>query len=126
MSNSYERVFYVCFRRCDQWRWWQILTGKKRQHIFLITSCNKQSCIIIEPSEGGTGLYYIDTTADEVAKEYRDGGADVVRYVAKQKDMERPSNKILRSCVSVVKDFLGIYEFWILTPDQLYKKITKE
>ena len=63
---KYKRDFFVCFRRANKDYWWQIFTGKKRSHIFLITPCEKNSCVMIDPSEGGTAIYAYPHSAERV------------------------------------------------------------
>jgi hypothetical protein len=76
-------------------------------------------------SEGGIGLYYIDRSEHDVVSEYYKGGVEVLRFKTREDEMKRPNCKIMRTCVDIAKDFLGINNFWVFTPDQLYKEIVR-
>ena len=120
---KYKRDFYVCFREAKGNYWWKIFTGKKRSHIFLITPCNNESCCIIESTSGGTSIHTVDASAFEMAEEARDKGCDVIHYTVEKNDMDKPYFKLFRNCVTTAKDFLGIREFFIITPGQLFNEL---
>lgn len=122
---QYERKFYVGFSSIAVKRWWQLFTGKKRQHIYLVTPCNSETCVIIDFSEGGTGIFYNEKPACDVVKECISDGDEVLEYVATKENMKKANLKIIRSCVAVAKDFLGINNPFILTPNQLYNYIKR-
>ena len=121
---AYKRDYYVCFRRAKKIFWWQLFTGFKRSHIFLITACNENSCVMIETSEGGTGIYAYDKPALDVAESCKKNGCEVLCYRALEKNMNRPYPKFFRTCVTTTKDFLGIRKWWVVTPNQLYRELS--
>lgn len=122
---GYFRKFYVGFTAIKEKRWWQVFTGGKRQHIYLITPCTNKSCVIIDFSEGGTAIYYSEHSAKYVAEDCISDGDEVLEYVATKENMKKANLKIIRSCVAVAKDFLGIDNPFILTPNQLYNHIKR-
>jgi hypothetical protein len=122
---EYKRDFYVCFREAKGNYWWKIFTGKKRSHIFLITACEINSCVKIECSNGGMGVYAYSRSADDMARHELSDGCEVIQYLVEEKDMVTPYPKLLRNCVSVAKDLLGIRAWWIITPDQLFKELLR-
>jgi len=123
VAMKYKRDFYVCFREAKGNYWWKIFTGKKRSHIFLITPCSNGSCAIIETSSGGTVIHTIDVPALDMANEAFKKGCDVLKYSVEKEDMDKPYFKLFRTCVTSAKDFLGIREFFIITPGQLFNEL---
>ena len=122
---KYKRDFFVCFRRSRKDHWWQIFTGKKRSHIFLITPCEKNSCVMIDPSEGGLGIYAYPHSAIDVAKNSIGNGCEVVQYRVEEEDMTGAYPKLFRTCVTIAKDLLGIRKWWIVTPGQLFNELRR-
>lgn len=120
---EYRREFFVCFRNAMKDAWWQLFTGKKRSHIFLITPCEDNSCVMIDPSEGGTGIYSFPLSAKSMAVHVEMNGCEVVPYIVEHKDMTRSYPKLFRTCVTQAKDFLGIRKWWIWTPGQLFNEL---
>lgn len=123
-DEKYRRVFFVCFRRTNRWRWWHLFAGNKRQHIFLITSCINNNCVMIDMSEGGCGIYAFDEPAETIARNVVERGEEVIRYLVEEESMQAPRIKFFRTCVGMAKDFLGINKWWIITPQQLYKELS--
>ena len=117
---AYKKTIYLCFRRVEAFRWWQIFTGKKRQHIFIIFSCNKNNSVIIDVVEGGIALYHHNESARKVANTAKKNGSDVIKCISRGEGFDRQKLKIMRTCVSIAKDILGIRCWWIQTPEQLY------
>jgi len=117
---EYKRDFYVCFREARGNYWWKIFTGKKRSHIFLITPCETNSCVIIEMTSGGAGVHAFAVPAATMAREAIEKGCDVVHRSVDNPKMTNAYPKFFRTCVTLAKDFLGIRKFWIVTPGQLF------
>lgn len=115
---KYRRIFYVCFRKSRRWRWWHIFTGSDLQHVFLITSCKYNNCVMIDSAVGGTGIWTFSRPAKQVAKQWLH-----VRYLVTDRGMDEPLIIFGRTCVDIVKDFLGIKKWWIITPEQLYREV---
>lgn len=80
---------------------------------------------MIEMTEGGAGIYAFDEPADRIAVNVMNRGEDAIKYIVEEKDMTRPRFKMFRTCVGMAKDFLGIDNPFIITPNQLYNHITR-
>ena len=120
----YEREYYAIFTKPDKFRWWQLFTGSMA-HVILITPCEQDSCMMISPSEGGVEVNYYNRSAIALTTEAFKNGADIAWKIVKEYDLNKPRVKFFRTCVGIAKDFLGINKWWIITPAQLYKELTK-
>lgn len=123
--SDYQRTFIIVFKRAEKKRWWMNFIDERFAHCFLITQLSGQGSIVIDPSEGGMGLYQCSRDAREMAFEAVQKGFTVASYTACGSDMRKPRVKFFRTCVGICKDFLGIRKWWIITPKQLYREIAR-
>ena len=121
----YKRDYYIVFTQAQNKRWWQIFTGNL-SHVILITPCDDKSCMMISPSEGGMEVNYYKKSALMIALEAVGKGSTMSHKIVREYDMKLPRFKFFRTCVGIVKDFLGINKWWIITPGQLYNELHKE
>ena len=121
----YTREYYVIFTKPDKFRWWNIFTGSSLAHVMLITSCGKNVCMMISPSEGGIEVNHYNKAALAITEEALKNGASIAWKTVKEYDLTKPRVKFFRTCVGIAKDFLGINKWWIITPGQLYRELTK-
>jgi hypothetical protein len=121
----YQRSFYIIFTKLDQWRWWNVFTGKQKAHVILITPCDSKSSMMISPSEGGIEVNYYKESAGNLACDASCKGSAIVHRYVHEYEMIVPRVKFFRTCVGIAKDFLGVNKWWIITPGQLYKELTR-
>ena len=124
-SPKYQRTFVVVFRPAEERRWWANFIDKKYGHCFLATYIDDKQCVVIDPSEGGIGFYVHQVPLIRKIWEYRKNGWETIIYTVVGEDMVRPRMKFFRTCVGICKDFLGVDAWWIITPKQLYKEVSK-
>lgn len=120
MSEKYARIYYVCFRPAKRVAWWRLFTD---EHIFLITACTKDSCVIIEPSNGGLGIWGHNIPARELAIKIAPDCNTIIKTLVTEREMVRPQLKLGRSCVDIAKELLGVDKWWIFTPQQLKEEL---
>lgn len=112
----YRRAYYVCFRKADNRGWWSWISD---EHIYLITACTKQSCVMIDPSRGGLGVWGYDMPARELVGHHVKMCNDIYRVLVTEHEVTREQWKLGRSCVDIAKELLGIDKWWVVTPQQL-------
>lgn len=107
--------------------WWQVITGRKWAHVWLfgLTDCGY---LIINAR--GNHMYVEHFMSDLPPHEFLSAatmGQEIMGVVDVEKAKTLPITNtfyIMYSCVSVVKDVLGIRKWWIVTPRQLYNHLT--
>lgn len=123
---NYKRKFYVVFKGEEKRKWWGTFLDKRFRHCFLITDGPNKDALVINPSEGGTGVYFYSKTAYAMAIESIHKGFIVAEYTAQESNLAKPRLKFFRTCVGICKDFLGIKKWWVITPKQLYREVLHE
>jgi len=120
---KYKQKFYVVFKDTGENKWWNFLLDKNFKHCFLLFENPVGGSIVINPSEGGMGVYFYAKDAKTMAADARFANFIVVEYITR--GMETRYFKFFRTCVGICKDFLGIHKWWIITPKQLYREVAK-
>ena len=118
---KYERKFIVCFTQASVKRWW-LMFCKRFSHVHLYTKIGGIWC---EISATIGGMYIREIKLSEIelkAKIIFDKG-EYIDYTVYAGDIDKPRAKGIKTCVSVTKDLLGIKDKFIITPDQLYRRI---
>lgn len=123
-GNNYERTYYVCFRKADKWSWWHIFTGKKYAHCASFTPLVAGNWLFIDPTSGG--IFIIEYLSyqhiiNDLTRQFQ-----VMLEIKTNYDkLYTPRAKGILTCVSVIKNMLGIKKWWIVTPKQLMKELYK-
>lgn len=119
------REYCVVFDKKRYKRWWNLFLDDSIYHCFLITPITEESCVEVNVSLGGIRLRHYNASSLDVAREYiHKGATDAV--ITDEGDLIKPRLKFGRSCVGVIKDFLGIDNIFIITSKQLYNYLRGE
>lgn len=121
---SYQRTYIVVFKPADKDAWWIRFLDKCFVHCFLATYIDDKNCLIIDPAEGDTKIYVLNKPVESMISEYLLKGYKIADYTVKDTAMVMPRLNF-KTCVEVCKDFLGINKWWILTPKQLYREVSR-
>jgi len=92
----------------------------KFQHV-LVSVDTGNGIVTLDTAGGGIHLGITGATLEEVAQYYRSSGDAVVECEASPCGSQFT---VVGTCVEVVKRVLGIRGFFILTPYQLYRRLT--
>lgn len=114
---------YVCFGG-RKTHWWTMFLKKGFYHCFIIFSDTTQ-WILIDPVLSCTDLIVL-RDEKELFDTLKEKGYKWVKTTQKISFEERSCFFMPMTCVEIVKHFLGINNFFILTPYQLYKFVTKK
>jgi hypothetical protein len=120
-----SRLCYIIFdKRQGEKRFWNILTSKGFDHVFLLTETINGTTLALLPTPSGCLLDEWDYPIEEAITFFQHCTA-IVRYQipARRTDIWMPRGII--TCVSLIKSILGIGG-WSVTPRGLYKQLTKE
>ena len=120
----YQRTFIVIFKPADKRVWWTIFINKRFAHCLLATYIDSFRSLVIDPSEGRSEVHMLHQSITDLAKHYVNKGWKVVDFTTKG-DISFSPNLNFKSCVEVCKDFLGIKKWWVLTPKQLYREVSR-
>lgn len=127
-TGQIQRVkYYIVFTKSGFKHWIFKLLDPDFQHVYAMRkSPGGQFWIVINPlrSHIQTDILLVD---DYPHPRTFAGVDSVVVPVESMIDIERERwGLCVFNCVEVVKGLLGIKDFWLLTPRQLYKRITGE
>lgn len=104
--------------------WWLRLLRPGFRHCYLLLPCGENSylelnaysnCLLVQIRRFGVGYDYL--------AELERQGKTLIRDVLVEKAPLKPAPLAPFSCVELVKRVLGIHDFFLITPNQLYKKI---
>ena len=98
-----------------------ILLKRGFQHCLVAVEIRKDEVVVIDPAAGGLHLWASGCQLVDVAAYYRGEGCTVVETEASTGG-SRYSTRW--TCVEVVKRVLGVRGFFILTPYQLYRRLS--
>ena len=121
LHNRYDYDFLVCFKGRKQCK---NLLGKMFGHVFLFRNVSAINSIRIEPTLYGTLIVPYAANVKQFAKSLAEEYNTYV-YTVVHEDYEKLNFMLGCSCVSIVKNILGIRKWWIWTPKQLEKYINK-
>lgn len=120
LQYRYDYDWCVCFRPrkdCENW------LGKIFGHVLLYRNISAINCVRIEPTLYGTLIVPYTCNVNSIAKSLNEDYSTFIWHT-KQEDMSR-INFIcgIGTCVSIVKNLLGIRAWCVITPRQLEKYI---
>jgi len=131
-NQSYKEI-YVVFREGPKFTYWQSGLDDKFTHAFLLEDSIKQNV--------GNGLMQYDFLFTRIkgthvpvfsieryirALKYSKCKVLKVKPFARSFWISRWYPKLVPyNCISLIKMFLGIKAFWVITPKQLYKHLVK-
>ena len=127
-SNRTRSTGWVVFQGSEHRRFWRIFTGRGWRHCFLILP-------VYYPSPGLDAVRYfqlINPKTNFVASEVifqdpdifiaelqKQGATAIIQYSFDSIDFPNYVPRGFLTCVSLIKSFLGIQAFFVLTPKQL-------
>lgn len=104
---------YVVFKKAKSNGWIFKLLHKEISHCFIVIP-NGSNYIVLDNSIGNLSVFTVTTSSDILSES----------YVIKAKSSERLSYVNFNTCVSFVKQMIGIYNPFIVTPYQLFKRLS--
>ena len=120
LKYRYDYDWMVCFqyKTCKNW------VGKLFGHVILFRNVSAINSIRVEPAWCGMLLIPYSINVKNIAKSLSEEYNCYV-YTSLNEDYERVNLMLGFSCVSIVKNLLGINAWWIWTPRQLERYINK-
>ena len=117
--------WFVIFTRSKKKTWFLKWLKKDFSHVYAMTlSPGKQFWIVVNPISAFLDYELLMVDKYPHPRLYAEQGAVILPVKAIIPEQERWTLCIF-NCVEVVKALLGIRAFWIFTPWQLYKHLTK-
>jgi len=119
LKFRYDYDYLVCFQYKDN----ETLHGKLFGHVLLYRNVNGTSSIKINPTINGTLIIPYTANVNIFYKSLlRDYNCYI--YTVKHEDVQKINVMFgVATCVSIVKNMLGIRAWWIITPRQLERYI---
>lgn len=133
-STRHRFTAYVVFQGADHRRFWRVFTQRGWRHCWLVIPVYDpepglkatEHSLIIDPRINFAAADVAWLPADEVAKRMMDEGATVViKYPVDTADFRNYVPRGFITCVSLIKTFLGIEAFFVLTPKSLARWLLK-
>lgn len=119
LRTSYARKYWVVFERTNKLHWWNKFINEY-QHCYLLTE-SLGGVIKINPTLGGVSIEEyccnITTLLDNI--DY----LDIIEVNVYDRNLVNPKFRGIKTCVSIIKDFLGISDLFVITPYQLRRKL---
>jgi hypothetical protein len=122
---SYTRRFYVIFEPRDHISWWNWFLDKEIYHCYLVTYGNQNNTIELNTSVAGYAIRFYNVNLEDWILGYINTTGNKMIIEARTQDMVKPRIKGFKTCVSIIKDYLGINKFGIITSKQLYKYLRR-
>ena len=120
LKYRYDVDYLVCFDFKNN----TTLHGKIFGHVFIMRNVSGINSIKINPTINGTLIVpfscNINSIYNELSQEY-----SVYVYTVKHEDIMKMNIMFGCTCVSIVKNLLGIRAWWIQTPRQLERYISR-
>lgn len=117
---SYRRKVWVAFWPNNKKGWFWRWVGPFG-HVSLFIEDSAGKLIHINQTSGGLFFELIPFSAETYLRHAK--GMVVLEWEANGLEVANKRKKGIITCVSVAKSALGINDFWILTPKQLYRRI---
>jgi hypothetical protein len=113
--------FFVIFSKSD--RWYLKYLKKGFGHCSVAKKISKEIFILIDPFTTYTGCYLVD-------REFMNKKMQVSKILYLKKELDKTEKRVSfgvtpRTCVSVVKGFLGLEDRRVITPYGLYQCLRK-
>lgn len=132
MSIEFEElrgrvVLYLLFepRRDVRFRWHHLFTSKDFNHVSLCFSLNDKQILHINTNHYCTTIQSFDVSIDEYLALY-EPHAKIVECVVDYNPVFKTRLRGVITCVSLVKEFLGLRAWGVVTPEQLYNYLNKD
>jgi len=119
-------IAYVLFKTVDNPPWWMKVLQHDMYHCFFIKSCVIGDIEYFILFENNFNYISVDTkflTLDQLVDAVRSDGMTIVRYEYEIDPHKRMPYYEPISCVTTIKRILGISDWKVQTPYQLYKKL---
>ena len=114
------RRYWVVFTPRNKSSFWNFFLHKEIFHCYLITQITDKHCVMIDPQFGGTVLKCFDVSAADFVLDLIDkGNRNIIECYTR--DMVKPKIRWCKTCTTVVRDFLGIDEPFIITAKHLFR-----
>lgn len=125
-------MYYVIFepRRSGKRRIFHRFISREFNHVLVLRDYGS-FVAALEPMIGGISLQVFTWDAKTKLREAIKAGATAILYIQSPYMMDTPRYHFrgIYTCVSAVKAFLGLHGpacFWIITPEQLYRRLLKD
>ena len=123
-AEQYARDYYVAFRKSDKFSWWNLFIGKELGHCLAFTPLVSGSWIMIDTTLGG--IFIVEyLTKEHIFNDITSKFDYIVEIRTDYGKLFSPRYKGLITCVSVIKNLLGIKKWWIISPKQLLRELEK-
>ena len=129
------RTFYVVFQDSSSTNFWNIITFKSWKHCWLFTPAYLGPPGLLTPQKVvriNTLLAYLDVdfwdgSPSQVAKEFmcQPNVVDIVKITLPLRKSVSYTIRGLINCVTIVKSFMGLKCWWIITPQQLHRYLLR-
>ncbi len=93
------------------------------RHVLVAVEVDENMIVVIDPAGGGLHPWAANCILEDVAGHYRGQGDTVVETTADPGGYQYPTRW---TCVEAVKRMLGVHGLFVLTPYQLFKRLTCE
>lgn len=127
LKQEYVQDAYVVFVDNTS-LWWLKFLKKGFRHCYMIFSLGKNPQLLIELNPMSNQFYVFKHTSimgcDYIFHLKQKDNVKILPVTIKQSELKTAPLGAF-SCVEFVKRVLGIHRFWLFTPYQLYKFLTK-
>lgn len=128
MGSEMRQIAYILFKEVEDHPWWMKFLKQDMRHCFCIKTNNilgQEYSIIFENLFNYISIEVSFLPINQLLSELYSEGMTVVRYEYDAATLKRKHYYEPISCVTTVKQLLGISDWKVQTPYQLYKKLTK-
>ena len=124
ITDTETRRYWVIFSDAQEPHWWDMYTRPKFRHCFIVMQAGTGT---LQVNYGGRGIsvIYGEEPIQEFLGRCHAEGLTICTAFSCPNDVFRLKLELC-TCVSIVKDILGIYSPWMYTPFQLYKYLRKQ
>lgn len=123
ISSKIKEEYYIVFTASKHNNWMVRLQKAPFQHVYAVKkSLGQQFWIVINPLSSYTSVNIHPVSEYPTIRSLVDCGDIVVKVKAFIDSKDRYTLCVF-NCVEVVKSLLGIRNFWLFTPYQLYKHL---
>lgn len=126
-AKSGPRTYYVVFQKTHRWAPWYWFLGRGARHCWIFYEHTPDSSIKIEPLANFIDTDYWPTPAREIAVAFLKKSAviDIVKIILPLPENLSYTIHGFINCVTLCKFALGVFDFFIFTPEQLRKHLLK-
>ena len=123
-----HRTFYVVFTDSQHLRPWHLFNYGDWKHCWLFCPTSNNKVIRINALSTYADLDYWDGSPEEVAQEFicEPNVVDIVKITLPLVKKVSYNVRGILNCVTIVKAFMGLNCWWIMTPQQLHRFLKRK